>query len=150
MLAGMASPLRSVISGELARCYTPDELTGKLSIMGAAYTLGFVAGPVANLLCKDVDISIYTWKLTFVYLPRMCMTALFLLTQVISLFFLSDLSKIFDLKRETVQSNSNEEGEVNNSERTLGVFAATKEILVQFDVVLILLSAFFENYFGNF
>ena len=149
MLAGMAGPLRPVISGELARCYTPDELTGKLSIMGTAYTFGFVAGPVVNLLCKDVDLSIYTWKLTFVNLPGICMAALFLIAQIINLFFLSDLSKIFDLKRETVQSNSNEEGEVNNSEGTLGVFAATKEILFEFDAVLILLLAFFENYFTN-
>ena len=149
LLAGLASPLRSVISGELARCYSPDELTRTLSVMGAAYMFGYLAGPIANLLCKDVNISIYTWKLTFVNLPGIYMAVLFFIIQIINLFSLSDLSKIYDLKRDTVENNNSNEGEVNHSQDTLGFFAATKEILVHFDAVLILLLAFFENYFVN-
>ena len=126
LLADLASSLKSVISGELARCYSPDELTRMLSVMGAAYMFGYLAGPIANLLCKDVDISIYTWKLTFVNLPGICMAVLFFIIQIINLFSLSDLSKIYDLKRDTVENNNSNEGEVNHSQDTLGFFCCNK------------------------
>ena len=104
LLSGMSAPLRSVMSGEIARSYSSEDLPKKLSIMGIAYSFGFVAGPAFNFVFKNTKISIYSWVITQVNIAGIYMALLFFIIQIMSYFMLFDLSKIFDLKKESTET----------------------------------------------
>ncbi len=45
LLGGMASGNNAVIQGYIADVSAPDERTGRMSLLGAAYNIGFIVGP---------------------------------------------------------------------------------------------------------
>ncbi|XP_057289463.1 uncharacterized protein LOC130612180 [Hydractinia symbiolongicarpus] len=108
LISGIGGPLRSVISGELARCYPSDKLSSKLSIMGMMFASGFLVGPGFNFAFKSVNVGIGKWKIEYVNAPGLYMAVLFILLQIICTFLVFDLSKEYDLKE-----NEKEHAEAN-------------------------------------
>ena len=100
LISGADGPLRSVISGEIARCYPDDEVMSKFSSMGMAFALGFIVGPGVNFMFTTVDVTIGTWHVTYANVPGVYMALLFLFTQVCVFFMVHDLSREYDLKDE--------------------------------------------------
>ena len=45
LLGGMASGNNAVVQGYIADVSTPDQRTGRMSLLGAAYNIGFIVGP---------------------------------------------------------------------------------------------------------
>ena len=103
LLSGFDGPLRSIISGEVARCYPEEEVLGKFSIMGMAFSLGFIMGPGVNFMFTTVDFTIGYWHVTYVNVPGLYMAALFIITEIVVYFTISDLSREFDLKKATYE-----------------------------------------------
>jgi len=100
LISGADGPLRSVISGEIARCYSESEVVGKFSSMGMAFALGFVAGPGVNFLFTTVKFTIGSWHVTYVNIPGVYMACFFAITQFCVYFMVHDLSREYDLKSE--------------------------------------------------
>ena len=105
VITGAGLSQRSIISGELARCYPRDQLTSKFSIMGMANSLGFVVAPIVNILFRSVDIWIGTWHVTYVNISGLYMSIIFGLAQILCIFMIFDLSKEYDLKYEVESAN---------------------------------------------
>lgn len=116
LLSGFGGPLRSVIAGELARCYHPGALSKFVSLMGMSYSFGFVVGPAFNFAFKDVEFTLGHWRVTFVNMPGLYMAALFFIVNCLSVFLLYDLSKIYDLKKETIERDVSMNGRKLNNE----------------------------------
>lgn len=101
LICGMGSPLRSVISGEIARCYPADEVLRRFSANGMAFALGFIMGPGVNFIFKDINFTIAgSLHITYANIPGIYMSVMFIGTQIYVFFFLHDLSKEYDLKAE--------------------------------------------------
>ena len=100
LISGADGPLRSIISGEVARCYPDAEVLGKFSTMGMAFAMGFIVGPGINFAFTNVDFQIGMWQVTYVNVPGVYMAVFFIITQTIVYFTVSDLSREFDLKAE--------------------------------------------------
>lgn len=100
LISGADGPLRSVISGEVARCYPDSEVMSKFSSMGMAFALGFIIGPGVNFMFTTVDVTIGTWHITYANVPGVYMALLFLFTQICVFFMVHDLSREYDLKDE--------------------------------------------------
>ena len=162
LLTGIISPLRSVIVGEIARSFPCNELPNKMSHIGLAFAFGFVAGPASNLFFKNVEVTIMSWKITYVNMPGIYMAALFSVIQIMSWFMLSNLSKKYDMKMETMETvtseddNENIDFKANEADDTTPFLNRIKEntnflgtlykILSNFDTLLILLLSFLQNY----
>ena len=97
-LCGIGGPLRSVMSGEVSRCFPTDQVTRKFSLMGTAFSLGFILGPGVNFAFKDLDIRFGLFHLTFANAAGFYMAALFMTVQVVVFLTVTDLSKEYDLK----------------------------------------------------
>lgn len=128
LISGIGGPLRSVISGELARCYPEDKLSSKLSIMGMMFSSGFLIGPGFNFAFKSVNVWIGKWKIEYVNAPGLYMAVLFILLQIICTFLVFDLSKEYDLKEnvyENVEAQKKVDG--NNAEGICSTNGAEKD-----------------------
>ena len=118
LISGFDGPLRSVISGEVARCYPADEVLGKFSIMGMAFALGFIMGPGVNFMFTTVDFWIGAWHVTYVNVPGLYMAVAFSFTQVFTYFTVSDISREYDLKSELeVKKNFNNEVKISHFQK---------------------------------
>ena len=102
-LCGIGGPLRSVISGEVSRCFPSDQVMKKFSTMGTAFSLGFIMGPGVNFIFKDVDVFLGPFHLTVANISGFYMASFFAILQVIVIFTVSDLSKEYDLKADEMQ-----------------------------------------------
>ena len=163
LLAGVGGPLRSVMTGEIARSYSADTLRSKLSYMGLSYCSGYIAGPAFNVVFRNIEFTIMSWKVTYLNIPGLYMAVLFSILQVMSVIMLSNLSKVYDLKMETMKDMVKEDVTINNPieeakesthllNRTEGVSSSIhtlRKMLANFDIVLLLSLAFFQYYFAN-
>ena len=101
-LCGIGGPLRSVMSGEVCRCFPTDQMTRKFSLMGTAFSLGFILGPGVNFVFKDLDVTFGPFHLTVTNAAGFYMAALFAMVQFVVFLAVTDLSKEYDLKAVTL------------------------------------------------
>ena len=99
-IAGAGAPFRAVVSGEIARSYPSEEISSKLSIMGMAFSFGFIVGPGINIAFEKADFWIGTWHIIYENMPGIYMAVFFLCLQLITCLFVHDLSKEYDFKEE--------------------------------------------------
>lgn len=119
LISGADGPLRSIISGEVARCYPDSEVLSKFSTMGMAFAMGFIVGPGVNFAFTSVDFQLGDWQVTYVNVPGVYMAVLFIITQIIVYFTVSDLSREYDLKADECKEETNE---ADGNEKELEVF----------------------------
>ncbi|XP_057292132.1 uncharacterized protein LOC130614710 [Hydractinia symbiolongicarpus] len=166
LLSGFGGPLRSVIIGELARVYSNEELLSIYSVMGMAYSIGFVFGPGINFAFKSVNVEIGAWNITYLNLPSLFLAVLFIIQIMLTLYFVHDLSKEYDLKEEDGLSIKRSNAAQCDSQVTISYFETEdsplitkrcnnmpstinvlKQLFSKLPTTLLLCSAFFENYF---
>ena len=177
LLSGTAGPLRSVMSGEVARSFHSDDLSGKLTWMGMSYAVGFMLGPTINIFFKNLHVAAWGLTITKHNIPGIMMASLFSISTLIAFFFLHDLSRIYDLKKhvmemedheECAQAISYEDAAVSDAENPLDELNETSKLLrsnsplstpsflrilrrlffSNFDVTFMLVFSFFESYFS--
>ena len=106
IIIGAGQPQRSVISGELARSYSHDDITYYIfAIMGTANGFGFMAAPGINILFSFVDIWFGTWHITYTNVSGFYMATFFVISQIMTIFMVYDLSKEYDFKDEIESTN---------------------------------------------
>ena len=81
LLGGMASGNNAVIQGYIADVSTPDQRTGRMSMLGAAYNIGFIVGPALGGLLAHPSAGHSGFGLPLFIcsgLSAICATAIFL------------------------------------------------------------------------
>lgn len=106
LLAGMAQPERSIIAGELSRCYPADELSTVFAMIGAAGSFGFMAAPGINIMFTSFHVWIGGWHINYTNVSGFYISFMFAIAQFMCFFMISDLSKEYDLKKEAEFTNA--------------------------------------------
>ena len=174
-LSGCAG-LRSVMCGEIVRCYPTSETSFQLSLSSITYNAGFISGPGITFLFSNMDFKLGYWHLKTVNFVGVFMTFLCIIMEILSVTMVHDLSKEFDLKRNEEKSleGSNFEGannatfhhesneklplvdyikqnelqiNVTSSSTHVSIFKILKVLFTSIDAALMLFCTFFVIFF---
>ena len=104
-ISGVIVATQPLVTGEVVRVYEKDEVIRMLSIQGMCSGLGLIVGPAMNFAFVKIDITICSLHLTYANAPSLFLSVMFLLLQVLMIFFLHNLSKQLDLKAERAEVN---------------------------------------------
>ena len=99
------------------------------AIMGTACDFGFMAAPGINTLFSSVDIWLGAWHITYANISGFYMAAFFLISQIMTIFMVYELSKEYDFKGEIESTNKYVNGESNNRD-TVNKDATEETILL--------------------
>ncbi|XP_057310026.1 uncharacterized transporter BU466-like [Hydractinia symbiolongicarpus] len=157
LISGVGGCHRPIMTSELTRSYPPDELSSKFSTMGMAFALGFILGPGINFVFLKADFFIGPLHVTYTNAPACSLAIIFLLSQMLAIYLVSDLSKEFDLKEHETEIAQCAAGTVadEENERLLSKDHMVKDInslrvlvqlLKQTDTLIILLFSFLIMY----
>ena len=156
LISGCGGLLRSVIASELTRIYSADKISSYYSIMGMAYSFGFITGPLINFAFLSVNLQIGSWKITYANMPLLFMSFMFVLQLILCSVFLYDCSKEYDMKKETIEKLDDEdedlasEGDLlmkssSNEEESLNI-EIIKSMFACFDISLAFAASFFVTF----
>lgn len=118
IIAGFGQPGRSVIVGELARCYPDDQIASVFSIMGAAMSFGFMIAPGLNIIFSAADVWIGPLHITYANVSGLYIAVFFVCSQFVLLVMVSDLSKNYDLKEDKTMQSSPRDSSSNANPST--------------------------------
>ena len=98
LLSGLGGCLRPIIVSELTRSFTPDEIISQMSAISCAFIIGFTVGPCINFAFVKADFWLFGVHIKYANGASLVATFLYMFAFFICLFFVSDLSRKFDLK----------------------------------------------------
>ncbi|XP_066923775.1 uncharacterized protein [Clytia hemisphaerica] len=99
-LSGTGGSLRPIILSELTRTYPSDEVMAQMPAMTVSYGIGFTLGPVINFAFVKARFTLLGIPISYANGAGLALSIAFLVAFAMSIFFVSDLSKEFDLKEE--------------------------------------------------
>ena len=98
LIAGVGSCMKPLMSGELARSYTEQEVLNQFSRLGMAFGTGFIAGPGVNFAFVNVDFYFLGVHIMFANGAGLLLIFLLFIQLGLVFLFVSNLSKEFDFK----------------------------------------------------
>ena len=150
LIAGVGGLLRSVIIGEIARVYEPNELTSKYSIMGMTYSFGFIVGPAINFTFLSMSVKIGKIEVNCLNFPSIFIAMCFVLIQIGVFIFVHDLSKIHDKKKiheELQQQQPLMDQSESSTTKSLNKASLLCQITKSIDITLLIFTSFCCTYF---
>lgn len=94
LVAGIGAGIGGGIFAQIARTTTEKERTGMYSIAMALRQFGLLVGPGLNLFLREFDVKLGPFLLDKYTAPGIFMSVLWLLLEVVMLFFYFDLPKV--------------------------------------------------------
>lgn len=128
ILIGMAATRMAAGVGEISLIYEADRLTQNVSLLAIFSCLGSVLGPCSTYVFNLVNTRIGDWKLNVNNVVGVVMASLNLLYLLLNIFTLRNVSKSFNLKKESLErllehvnnddecGDGEEESDVNSSD----------------------------------
>ncbi|XP_066926528.1 uncharacterized protein [Clytia hemisphaerica] len=108
LLSGVGGCLRPIIMSEITRSFAPDEVVSQISAVSCTFVLGFTLGPCINFAFVEADFWFLGVHIKYANGASLVTCFLYTVAFFLSLFFVSDLSREFDLK-EALKSLSDED-----------------------------------------
>ena len=99
LISGMAGCLKPIMISELIRSYPPDEIIPQMSAVTLSSILGYTLGPCINFLFVKADFWFLGVRIEYPNAACLVVCLFFVLAFIVSLCFVSDLSREFDLKK---------------------------------------------------
>ena len=90
--------MRPIIVSELTRSFPPDEVIAQMTAMACGYIIGYTIGPCINFAFDRADFSFVGVHIKYANGASLVACFVYFSTFIVSLFFVSDLSREFDLK----------------------------------------------------
>jgi len=134
-LSGFLNLQRPLMVGELARSYTKDQLQTKYSFFTASYGVGSTLGPCVAFMITNADFYIFGLHMTYGNIPGLIRVIQIIISLILTLLYVHDLSKEFDYKNKVQQFNK-----VREKDGTF-LFNVIKEL----DLLLMFVAAFVIN-----
>ena len=121
-LLGFQILAQTVAVGEITRSYTPKEITYKVSVLQFGFFLGALRAAAIVRAIENIKFNIGPFKIDFSNMLGAVMVIGFSLIQVLTIFFVHDLSLEYDLKEcflinEEVNKNEVKTAGVNKAEK---------------------------------
>ena len=104
-ISGVIVATQPLVTGEVVRVYEENDIVRMLSIQGMCCGLGLIVGPAMNFAFVKIDYTIGCLHLTYANAPSLFLSVMFILLEVLMIFFLHNLSKELDLKAEYANAN---------------------------------------------
>ena len=149
--------------GELARSYPSDELTSKIPIMNFFLFLGSGPASLSNFLSQNIKMNIGLVTIDYGNFPGLMITIMFITLQILTLLFVHNISREYDLKANIEEGKQYESEclvEANDVESNaalekknindLQISIKIKRILNSTDVMLMYFLVFLFNYVAYF
>ncbi|XP_057305242.1 uncharacterized protein LOC130642174 [Hydractinia symbiolongicarpus] len=96
MLAGLGDGFYACANTEIVYTYPMSERTGIFALLEVGRVLGLTFGPALNFFLATVDFKIGDWSINFGTAPGVFMALLWILSQILTMFYISNLSKLID------------------------------------------------------
>ena len=92
IMSGLGAGLRAVIYGEMGRVFETRELSRYVAIACMGCSVGYILGPLLNILFENVNFHIGVWHINYTNMPGVYMTVVCMINQVILFLMVHDLS----------------------------------------------------------
>ena len=115
-ICGLSGTLRPVLTGEIIRSFPKREISKKLSTKSMSFFVGLILGPAMNFIFKSVNFHIGDIHMTFVNVVGFYMAGLFICADILTILFVSDLSKEYDLKAYEEKAESDSKSQMTDTE----------------------------------
>lgn len=133
--AGIGGASRSILSGEIVRCYAGKDVLTQLMRIGMTFGIGFIAGPGMNFFFLKADFMFLGIHITYINGAVLMLVFVALAQLLASVFFVSDLSKEYDPKGlaekntdEKIDDNLNKDDPVSISNKSTKDSTFSKDI----------------------
>lgn len=140
-LSGFNIAVAPVMIAEVARSYTSKELMQRIPLLNGIIAIGYAFGPCISILFINIDFWIGGIHITYANVigPVLFLISVAILLTVIFLSY--DLSREYDMKRDTTEANEFNSCKLSRSESTMDII---KRILQTADTLLVVtLSVFY-------
>ncbi|XP_066936592.1 uncharacterized protein [Clytia hemisphaerica] len=123
VLAGMGDSYNPIILSELTRSYPPEEVLAQLTAISCAFMLGCMIGPCINFIFIRADFWFLGVHIKYANGTSLLVCFMYIISFFLIFFFVTDLSRHFDLK-EAIQNLDGKElesfanGNQDNDEKT--------------------------------
>ena len=98
VLSGLGGSMRPIIVSELTRSFPPDQVIPQMTAVACAIILGYTVGPCINLAFVRADFWFLGVHIKYGNGASLVSCFIYILTFFVCLFYVSDLSRDFDLK----------------------------------------------------
>ena len=130
--------------GEIVRSYNSNELQHKLPILSCAEAFGGAAGPIIMVMFLHKDFRIFDIHVTYANVSGLVFLSLGIVTQVLVVLMVSDLSREFDLKQHDENNIGNKD---NTEENVKSLKYVLKNIVTNIDPLFVMIYTFFTRAF---
>ena len=120
ILIGFRFPMKSIIIGEIVRSYPKIELNQKLSLFANCYYIGLCPTVLILVLFNEVDIKIANFHISYGNISGVVIIFGTVILQLLTYFFVHDLSNEYDLKKEEQLINNDNDELFRSNEKKPG------------------------------
>ena len=97
-LSGFQHLAHTVAVGEMSRSYTPTDITYKVPVLQFGFFLGALPAAIVPSVMKDIKFKIGPFLIDYSNVLGVLMVVAFFLIQILTVTFVHDLSREYDLK----------------------------------------------------
>ena len=133
-LLGFRFSIRPILVGEIARSYSPDELVKKLPLFSNFFYVGLCPTSIILIFFGKININVGGLHIQYGNISSIFLIALAIIIQALTVFYVHDLSKEYDLKQEEVEKVENSQSLLK--EETPNHVKKLQRLFASFDVVL--------------
>ena len=137
LFAAIGASSRSMICGELVRCYIGDDVLQQLSKMGMFYGLGYVIGPGLNFFFLDADFYFVGIHITYINGAVFLLMISSIIQLIITVIFVSNLSKEYDIRAEETATKSDEP----QDDDKYGLWNVLGKLVSNYEAILVFISS---------
>jgi len=95
-LAGFGDGFYACANSEIVFTYPLSQRTGMLAFIELGRVLGLTVGPALNFFLSKIDFTIGYWRIDYGTSPALFMALLWILAQILTIFYTSNLSKLIE------------------------------------------------------
>ena len=136
LFAGIGASSRSLMSGEIVRCYLSNETVRQMSRMGMFYGLGYVVGPGLNFFFMNANFYFLGIHIIYINGAVFLLMVSSIIQLLMTIIFVADLSKEHDIKAEEFSEKDDDEHLYKDDKyefwNVIGKFMRSSEIVVIF------------------
>jgi len=119
--------MRPLMIGEMARSYNQEDLCNIMLVFRGVFCFGKAAGPLLVVFFISVNFYMGPIHIRYSNISSVIIFCLIFMTQIAVYYFADDLSKEFDLKKESSKDTANKKHRDESSHQMLLIASDTKQ-----------------------
>lgn len=146
ILIGSRFPMKSIIVGEIVRSYPKIVLNQRLSLFANCYYIGLCPTVLILVLFNKVDIKIANFHIRYGNISGVVIIFGTIILQLLTYFFVYDLSSEYDLKKEEQLIINNNDKQIQPNETRPGHLQKLNRLFTNCDLIVSYYLTFLYGY----